>query len=297
MDVDGEANQGNEETLGSAALLLKKLKTAVKTSHNYQEAAWEKGQAVDQSVVRKLVLSYLLHNCFSETAKALLEDFKTSHPSASQPQEAHTFSPMNVEEMCGSQFSECRKVLLEGETGSFLGQEIAGPFETMNTRKKVMDLILDGCVQEAIHLCLEEFPGLLSTVKENSPSSSRRVYFQLLCQKFVELIRDGDSGLALTFAQSELNCFGKESHEFLDILQDIIALLAYEDPFNSPVRDYLHFDRRAEVAEMVNKAILLYKNSTADLVMETVLKQLSLTMDILSEGDGNGQWQLNSLLS
>ena len=45
----------------------------------------------------------------------------------------------------------------------------------------------------------------------------------------------GDIDAALSYAQQELSARGEENPEFLQELEQALALLAYDDPSNSPL--------------------------------------------------------------
>lgn len=68
-----------------------------------------------------------------------------------------------------------------------------------------------GFIPEAIAAVNKFFPQVLTNYPE--------VYFKLLCQQFIELIRKGDNQTALVFAQKELNGYAKEKANFLESLQ------------------------------------------------------------------------------
>jgi hypothetical protein len=54
----------------------------------------------------------------------------------------------------------------------------------------------------------------------------------------------------------ELGQYGHINPKYFDALQDIVALIAYTDPFTSPVADYLSQERREEIASNLNSYIL-----------------------------------------
>jgi len=78
-------------------------------------------------------------------------------------------------------------------------------------RLDILDLVRGGDIPEAIGSVNKYFPNVFSDHPE--------VYFKLLCQQFIELIRKGDNQTALIFAQKELNSYAKEKASFLESLQ------------------------------------------------------------------------------
>ena len=66
-------------------------------------------------------------------------------------------------------------------------------------------------------------------------------------QHLIELIREKDVQGALDFAQSHLAERGEENPEILSELERTLALLAFEDPLNSPFGELLHPAQRQKV--------------------------------------------------
>jgi hypothetical protein len=67
-------------------------------------------------------------------------------------------------------------------------------FRTLNSRKKLYDLICQGNISEAIEYCEDVFPNVLA-------SQSDQVNFALRCQQFIECVKQSTSE-ALIFAQN-----------------------------------------------------------------------------------------------
>lgn len=82
------------------------------------------------------------------------------------------------------------------------------------------------------------------------------VTFHLQCQHYIELVRANRQADALNFAQEVLSKFAAARPSFGDVLRDVVALIAYADPSASPVGHFLKQERREEVAEVLNGAIL-----------------------------------------
>lgn len=134
----------------------------------------------------------------------------------------------------------------------------------------VVELVRRGAVEDALHLIRTAFPELL----EKQP----KVLFKLLCQQFIELIRQRKKEEALLFAQKEWSAHAKEQPlleelhvralQYIvmafrvdddgssDVHQDVFALIAYEDPENSPISHYLADGFKDRIARSVNSAIL-----------------------------------------
>jgi hypothetical protein len=86
------------------------------------------------------------------------------------------------------------------------------------------ELIESGRIQEAILLAAKEFPSLRDSDGKGTPTLE---YFKLLCQQFVELIRDKRPNEALEFAESHLAHQAANSSLFAVELQVKILNFAY----------------------------------------------------------------------
>ncbi|KAI9351495.1 CTLH/CRA C-terminal to lish motif domain-containing protein [Obelidium mucronatum] len=107
--------------------------------------------------------------------------------------------------------------------------------------------------------------------------------FLLHSQVFVELVRAGDAGAALRFAEEELTQYALLDQKYLDSLQDLVPLLAYADPHSSPVAHYLSQQRREEVANNLNGFLLAQQNLPSTTSLERLVSQITLVRELLSE--------------
>ena len=89
------------------------------------------------------------------------------------------------------------------------------------------------------------------------------------------LLRQGDIDKVLEFAQSELSARGEENPEFLEELEQSLALLAFEDPSTSPYSDLLKSSQRLKLVSELNSALLASQDrettSRLSLLMKLVL--------------------------
>ncbi|KAA8578675.1 hypothetical protein FQN60_005276 [Etheostoma spectabile] len=93
-------------------------------------------------------------------------------------------------------------------------------------------MLLKGQIQDAIALINSLHPELLDT--------NRYLYFHLQQQHLIELIRLRETEAALEFAQSQLAEQGEESRECLTEMERTLALLAFDNPEESPFGDLLN---------------------------------------------------------
>jgi len=206
------------------------------------------GVEVSPYDVRLLVLSYLLHHCYVDTAQAFIE-------------------ACNLQE--------------EGKRLCIAVQQ----------RKDILNLVQMGKIEEAIGLIHSAFPQLLNKNPE--------VRFKLLCQRFIELIRQRKKEEALIFAQKEWSPHVSPDNTSLSKeLQDVFALIAYEDPETSPINQYLAEDYKDKIACIVNSAILEHHGLSGEAALEAVLRHLSVLRQIgpASKSTKKPAWSLREFL-
>lgn len=135
-----------------------------------------------------LVFDYLTQNCYAGTASAFLAQWLGSQ------KEAHA-SVLSPAEMFATQ--------------------------TLEYRRHVRDLILNGSIAEAIQYLEEYFPQVLSHAMQDGPQGdeAESLKFFLLCQQFVEMIRRGDSTAALEFTDTTLTPLAQLKPSLLTHLQ------------------------------------------------------------------------------
>uniref|UniRef100_A0A8C1PUN0 GID complex subunit 8 homolog a (S. cerevisiae) n=1 Tax=Cyprinus carpio TaxID=7962 RepID=A0A8C1PUN0_CYPCA len=138
--------------------------------------------------------------------------------------------------------------------------------DSLDERIKIRDMVLKGQIQEAIALINSLHPELLDT--------NRYLYFHLQQQHLIELIRLRETEAALEFAQSQLAEQGEESRECLTEMERTLALLAFDNPEESPFGDLLNMMQRQKVWSEVNQAVLDYENRESTPKLAKLLKLL-----------------------
>ena len=81
-------------------------------------------------------------------------------------------------------------------------------------------------------------------------------------QQLIELFRDGRVEDALKFASEQLAERGEEEPSVLEELERTLALLAFEDPSQSPFADLLSLSHRQKVCRGTIKARMIYYQVT-----------------------------------
>ncbi|GJQ15507.1 hypothetical protein GpartN1_g7298.t1 [Galdieria partita] len=148
------------------------------------------------------------------------------------------------------------------ETGLDPGVDLKSIAERMAIRTAVQR----GEIDKAVELVNDVNPLIL----DSNPS----LFFHLQLQKLIELIRQGDIEQALKFAQEELAPKGEENPSFLEELERVMALLAFEDRTSSPVGYLLQQSQRQKTASELNQAILTSLAQEKDPRLPSLLKTL-----------------------
>ncbi|KAJ3218791.1 hypothetical protein HDU67_004039 [Dinochytrium kinnereticum] len=246
------------------------------------------GPDIPRDGLNRLIYEHLLHNCYSDTAAAFAKACQLN--SIGKPS-----AGLVVTEMAGSdgRASPVKDEDVDMMDAEDSGKSITGPVSvstahstaswsavlgSLEARKRLCRLLCEGKVGEAIQFCKMTFPSALS----GSTPESVDVCFQLQCQQFIENVRVS-APEAVKFAQSELGQFGNLGPKYIEVLQDIVALIAYKDPFKSPVARFLSQERREEVASNVNNYILASENLPSQTKIEKLVTQLITVTDTLHE--------------
>ncbi|KAJ7522175.1 hypothetical protein O6H91_19G086200 [Diphasiastrum complanatum] len=143
----------------------------------------------------------------------------------------------------------------------------------LNERKILRRLARDGDVDSVFAKLREWYPKLLQ-------DGHSVVGFLLHCQKFIELVKAGALEAAVFYAQQELASFFG-SPPLQNLLQDCVALLAYENPAESPVGYLFKLGQREAVADAVNACVmgtnpvLLSSGQSPQSSLEKLLRQLT----------------------
>eukprot|EP00271_Cylindrocystis_brebissonii_P004026 TRINITY_DN15383_c0_g2_i1.p1 TRINITY_DN15383_c0_g2~~TRINITY_DN15383_c0_g2_i1.p1 ORF type:complete len:454 (-),score=74.96 TRINITY_DN15383_c0_g2_i1:379-1740(-) len=202
------------------------------------------------SISHRLVRNYFLYYGYEETLTAL------------DAASGGAFPPLPAGSPSTSRASE--------QNGSAAPQ-VAISF-ALDHRKTLQQLIRNGEVEAAMSKLREWYPQILQEPQSN-------VSFLLSTQTFIEMVKAGDLDSAVLYARNMLSHFRGTSPERDNHLQRCLALLAYENPADSPVGPLLHSHQREVVADSVNAAVLSTAVTDGPLpesALERLLKQLTL---------------------
>ncbi|KAL6748974.1 hypothetical protein V8C86DRAFT_1082453 [Haematococcus lacustris] len=121
-------------------------------------------------------------------------------------------------------------------------------------RQAAFQLVQSGEIQAA-RAAIEARYG--PSVLEQRPALD----FRLKIAQFCELLRPGGAAAvetALTYGRNVLTAHSPKSPEDDELLADALSLLAYEEPATSPYGHLLNQAERSNMAEEVNRAILMH---------------------------------------
>ncbi|XP_004232831.1 protein GID8 homolog isoform X2 [Solanum lycopersicum] len=146
---------------------------------------------------------------------------------------------------------------------------------SIEDRMAVNKAVQSGNVEDAIEMVNDLNPEILKT--------NPQLFFHLQQQRLIELIRNEKFEEALEFAQEELAPRGEENESFLEDLEKTVALLAFEEVSECPVRELVDVSQRLKTASEVNAAILTSQSHEKDPKLSSLLKMLIWVQDQLDE--------------
>ncbi|XP_015065134.1 protein GID8 homolog isoform X1 [Solanum pennellii] len=146
---------------------------------------------------------------------------------------------------------------------------------SIEDRMAVNKAVQSGNVEDAIEMVNDLNPEILKT--------NPQLFFHLQQQRLIELIRNEKVEEALEFAQEELAPRGEENESFLEDLEKTVALLAFEEVSECPVRELVDVSQRLKTASEVNAAILTSQSHEKDPKLPSLLKMLIWVQDQLDE--------------
>ncbi|KYR00730.1 hypothetical protein DLAC_02771 [Tieghemostelium lacteum] len=155
-------------------------------------------------------------------------------------------------------------------TGSS-GQNLDSQLDDIKNRQKISDLLSRGDIDQVIQELNRLYPNFLQKRQD--------ILFKLQCQKFIEMIKTAPIEDTMAFGQQELYKFSQISEDYETTLQEIFSLIAYTDPFKSPVSSLLSEQRRDPIINDLNCALLVHCNKPAIPVLEKLIRQCKVVID------------------
>ena len=168
--------------------------------------------------------------------------------------------------------------------------EDAGKKFTLQERKRIRSLLFEGNVDEVCTLLAHK----------DCISKGSQVHFVLEIQKFIELIREQKIPEAVEHARTSLSDFRGQQAE---ALQEVLALLAYKDPMESPMAYLMGHNQREAVADIINAAMLSAgslggtKDNLKSVLEKLLLQLCRVQAEIRIRNDNKGEiFKLNHIL-
>eukprot|EP00743_Colponemidia_sp_Colp-15_P004857 GILK01005234.1.p1 GENE.GILK01005234.1~~GILK01005234.1.p1 ORF type:complete len:459 (-),score=65.62 GILK01005234.1:145-1350(-) len=166
------------------------------------------------------------------------------------------------------------------------GAESTQEMHQLSHRKALRELVMSGDIQSAIAKTNEWFPNVLQ--------SNPTVLLQLHCQAFIQLISKGATAEAVEYCQTVLCQLAMQSESSQDnsggvakTIQEVIGLLAYEQPQTSPLQHLLTLSYREQVADKLNAAVLASLGAPKRSRLETLIRQLVAVKRLERKQRGN----------
>jgi len=148
------------------------------------------------------------------------------------------------------------------------------------SRQRLIKLIQNGNIETALVELEKDFPGFLD--------SRPNIAFSLNCQKFLEMIKRGDTIFtAIEFGRSLLKYFSSPynlNQSFKTTLENAFSLVAYVDPNSCPMSHLLKLEQRNLVSDMLNNSILDYEKNQ-DNTIELLLQHFEVLKAQMEKND------------
>ncbi|KAG2211151.1 hypothetical protein INT47_006270 [Mucor saturninus] len=195
------------------------------------------------SECRTIVMEYLLHYSYKNSAKALLKDL--------------------------NQFDD-GGILFENNID----------WAKVDARKEIHQAIVQGEIDVAFRLLEVHFPVLLQSVYEGKTSGAHFTLHKLRCQEFVEKVKKEGEMKAIAFAQAYLQ---PSHAVYREITDAVTCLLAYTDYDQNPkTRDITGQGRRDVIANQVNEMILESQQFSPQTIMEKLWRHKTVVRNELN---------------
>ncbi|ORX58847.1 hypothetical protein DM01DRAFT_1381498 [Hesseltinella vesiculosa] len=187
-----------------------------------------------------IILEYLIHSCYKDTARAFVQESKKLHSyCADPPAQGHLV----------------------------LGHSTDTAWLMVDARK--------GDIPKAFDLIQKRFPGLLEDPGRLDNARASKVMFKLRCQQFIEIIRSSNEVEAIQYARQHLKYMSKDK-EYQEMVTEVASLIAYDEPQHSNQAHLLSQDRRRQLADEVNGIVLAYCHLPEQTSVERIQRQFQV---------------------
>ncbi|GBG28845.1 Glucose-induced degradation protein 8-like [Hondaea fermentalgiana] len=164
-------------------------------------------------------------------------------------------------------------LLLKEEAGADADES---EFERVGSRNDIRDAVLSRDMERAMELTDAVAPEVL---RQNP-----KLLFRLRKHMLIRLIRQGDINEAITFAQTKLApLIGPDDLEMRHDLEQVMALLIFDDIDASPVAHVLHDSEVKDTARMLNGAILRNQGRSDEAKLLRLIQEAQWAQDKLQD--------------
>ncbi|KAI8646226.1 CTLH/CRA C-terminal to lish motif domain-containing protein [Parasitella parasitica] len=240
---------------------------------------------------KDIIMEYLLHYCYKDTAKALLGEMKRLDECSKRLTvcASHQDSkPANAAN------SSKRKTEI-----SLLNAKVEIEWSQIDARREIHSAIGQGDINKAFALIEKHFSSLLRTYdtinrtenvindKSKLPKSHYTIY-KLRCQQFVETLRTQGAIEAIQFAKMH---FRPHPKLYAELTNDVTVLIAYTDVANHDRSGQHHRD---SIADEVNEMILEFQHFSPQTTLEKLWRQktaIQVELDIQKRNESSHSQQ------
>jgi hypothetical protein len=152
------------------------------------------------------------------------------------------------------------------------GPQLEEQLMDIQNRQSICSLVRNGEIDKAIAELNRLYPDFLQNRQD--------ILFKLLCQKFIEMIKHAPIEDTMMFGQMEMYpTFMNRGPQYSKDLEEVFSLLAYIDPYSSPMAYLLDEKRREPIVSDLNCALLVHTNRPAIPQLEKVVRQTCVVID------------------
>ncbi|KAL0231214.1 hypothetical protein GEMRC1_010619 [Eukaryota sp. GEM-RC1] len=141
---------------------------------------------------------------------------------------------------------------------------------SISDRMDVRAAIINGDIMQA--------RDILNNIDVEILEKDKKLFFCLQIQHLIELIKQGKTDDAISYAQTEIASHQGDPDyhfdEFLPTLEEVMALLLWKDPKHSPLSGLTDGAKRLQVASSVNAAILQTEAQTSQSKLPALLEAM-----------------------
>ncbi|KAI7842482.1 hypothetical protein COHA_003836 [Chlorella ohadii] len=241
--------------------------------------------SVSAGEVHQIVRDYLLHYGYADTLAAFdtaagMAEAEANFGAAA----ADALQPSVAAVQQQQQQGAASPPAAAAAGGSGGGSSAAHEAALLPLRAQLRQQLMAGDTAAAQALLQQHAPELLAAAASSAGAAGTagggfELRFHLACQHYIELIRRGDIIGALGYAEGPLSTLRGASLDHDARLRDVVALIAYQQPEQSPLSALLAPAQREATADVVNAALLRSRlpagTPEPQAALELVLRQLS----------------------